>query len=272
MAKREILQVPIGAGRTHMREGRNTPVYRPDGMVGWILNFTPAGRGLINSGEDQFAVVRGDWLLFPPDVIHDYFADLDYGYWIHLWVYFTPRSHWLEYLDWEEESLGVLHLRQPKSKRRTQLQRRFEELINFVHSHRVHRIDLAMNALEEILLWLDNYNPRQGRKPMDERIRAIVDQLCSDYAKPFDLDALAAECGLSPSRFSHLFKSQVGSAPGQFLKQQRLQRAQELLLMTPMPITDVAATVGYDNPFYFTRIFHDHLGVSPREFRRREWL
>ena len=50
---------------------------------------------------------------------------------------------------------------------------------------------------------------------------------------------------------------------------QRLQQAAYLLRDRNLRITDVARQVGYEDLFYFSKLFKDRYGVSPREFRRR---
>jgi AraC family transcriptional regulator of arabinose operon len=80
---------------------------------------------------------------------------------------------------------------------------------------------------------------------------------------------IAAQCGLSPSRFAHLFRHQTGETPQRYLELQRLKRARELLEFTQEPIAVIARSVGYENPFYFTLRFKRHNGASPRQWRQR---
>jgi AraC family transcriptional regulator of arabinose operon len=56
--------------------------------------------------------------------------------------------------------------------------------------------------------------------------------------------------------------------PGQFLELQRLNRAKQLLELTPRTIQAIASEVGFDNPFYFTQRFKRQTGLSPRDYRR----
>ena len=57
--------------------------------------------------------------------------------------------------------------------------------------------------------------------------------------------------------------------PQQFLEQQRLDRARQLLELSGRSIGDIAADVGFDNPFYFTLRFKRLTGLSPRDYRKR---
>lgn len=131
------------------------------------------------------------------------------------------------------------------------------------------REPFAMNALEETLLWCDTQNPRSDQVRMDSRIRQAMDFLCTHLDKKTTLQAVADACGLSTSRLAHLFREQVGLTAQQFLEQQRLDRAIQLLELTPRPIQAIAYEVGYENPFYFTLRFKRHTGLSPRDYRKR---
>jgi len=125
-----------------------------------------------------------------------------------------------------------------------------------------------MNALEEVLLWCD-MQPRPGAPRLDPRVQAAMDILCRRLGDLVSFDTVAGECGLSESRLSHLFREQSGLTPMQYLEQQRVSRACQLLDFTTRSVTAIAAEVGYENPFYFTLRFKQHTGYSPREYRKR---
>jgi YesN/AraC family two-component response regulator len=54
----------------------------------------------------------------------------------------------------------------------------------------------------------------------------------------------------------------------QYVLSLRMSNAQSLLENTEYNITEIAEAVGYDNPLYFSRLFHKHVGMSPSEYRR----
>ena len=129
---------------------------------------------------------------------------------------------------------------------------------------------LAMNALEEVLLWLDAENPRAADAALDPRVRAVTEHVCRHLDQRLSLDDLADVAGLSVSRLAHLFRELTATTPQQFLEQQRLARARQLLAATPLSIKEIAQQVGFENPFYFSLRFRRGTGMSPRAWRRRE--
>ena len=81
---------------------------------------------------------------------------------------------------------------------------------------------------------------------------------------------LAAVANFSPSHFFAVFKQATGFAPMDFFIRLRMQRACELLDETIMCIKEVADELGYDDPFYFSRVFKSVNGMSPTDYRRLE--
>lgn len=78
---------------------------------------------------------------------------------------------------------------------------------------------------------------------------------------------LAAQASISPSHFFALFKRRIGCAPIDCFIRLRMQHACHLLDETVMSVKEVAATLGYDDPFYFSRIFKSVNHVAPSEYR-----
>lgn len=81
------------------------------------------------------------------------------------------------------------------------------------------------------------------------------------------LKDLAAVVEMSPYHFARMFKQSTGFTPHQYLVQQRLTKAKELLRFTAMAIGDIAYTVGYKNPGHFAKVFRQHTKVSPTAYR-----
>lgn len=102
-----------------------------------------------------------------------------------------------------------------------------------------------------------------------DAIRQVRQYLRHNLDTAFTVPELAAMAGLSTSHFSALFRATTGTSVKDYLKRLRSARARELLITTALPITRIAAMVGYDDALYFSRQFRAVNGVSPSEFRRR---
>ncbi|MBY5581419.1 helix-turn-helix transcriptional regulator [Rhizobium leguminosarum] len=106
---------------------------------------------------------------------------------------------------------------------------------------------------------------RQERRDMAD----IVETLRRRATQPLDLAAFAAEHGMSPATLRRRFTLETGLPPKAFQLRARMDHAKQLLATTDEKIETVAAMIGLDDPFYFSRVFHEREGCSPREFRAR---
>jgi AraC family transcriptional regulator len=79
---------------------------------------------------------------------------------------------------------------------------------------------------------------------------------------------LAAIAKLSPCHFARAFKLSVGTTPHEYLVDRRLEKAQELLAATDLPLAEIALATGFSDQSHFARRFRDHLGTTPSAFRR----
>lgn len=99
--------------------------------------------------------------------------------------------------------------------------------------------------------------------------RATVAEVVRErLADELSISTLAEAVSLSPFHFARSFRATTGLAPHRFVTIIRLQRAQELLVRTPMLVADVAAAVGYSNVNHFRRMFRSQIGELPSVLRR----
>ena len=102
---------------------------------------------------------------------------------------------------------------------------------------------------------------------MDGRIEWATAEIEQRLGEPLNIARLADALNLSPSRFSHLFREQVGVSPMRFVRDRRMERAAALLESTFLTVKEVMARVGCNDPSHFARDFRAHHGISPREWR-----
>ena len=80
---------------------------------------------------------------------------------------------------------------------------------------------------------------------------------------------LALEINLSPSHLQRLFKHQTGVSMGEWLTEQRLQRAAHLLAKSYLSVKEIAHTVGYEHPSSFIRAFERRFTQAPARYRKQ---
>lgn len=260
-----VIQLVTG----HFRESRGYATWREKGTDDWLLILTLSGRGRFGYRGGQVFAEPGDATLLRPGTLHDYGVEPARQQWELLWAHFHPRPHWHELLDWPEAASGLMQITLRDAETRQRIVARFFEANQQAHGALPRRERFAMNALEEVLLWCDTQNPRSEQAHLDTRVRLAMDYACQNLTEKLTLDALSEVSGLSVSRLAHLFRRQVGITPLQFVELQRLERATQLLELTPRTVQEISAEVGFDNPFYFSARFKRRTGLSPRDYRKR---
>jgi AraC family transcriptional regulator of arabinose operon len=251
-----VLQLLTG----HFHESTAYRVYRPHGVGDWLLIHTVSGAGRFGHVDGELVAGPGDWVLIRPGTLHDYSAVAS---WELLWVHFQPRAEWLPWLDWPELSKGLMRLHIADDGPAAQ----FAEVHRLAQSDLARREAFAMNGLEALMLACDMHNPRATVSRYDRRVVAAMEYLDRHLQQKTSLDEVAAAVGLSPSRLAHLFKAEAGQTPQTYLEQRRMQRATELLQRTGFSVQQIAAVVGFESPFYFSRRFKAATGRSPSYFR-----
>lgn len=78
---------------------------------------------------------------------------------------------------------------------------------------------------------------------------------------------LAAVVGISQYYFSRLFKQSTGLAPYQYVVQQRVERAKQLLRQQNLTIADIALLCGFANQSHFTKLFRQVTGLTPKQYQ-----
>ena len=103
----------------------------------------------------------------------------------------------------------------------------------------------------------------------ESRIQQCIAFMCQHLDQPLQVAALAARASTSPSHFFVLFKRVTGSPPIDYFIRLRMQRARQLLETGPLQVKEVAAAVGYEDPFYFSRVFKSLYRLAPSHYRAR---
>jgi transcriptional regulator GlxA family with amidase domain len=105
-----------------------------------------------------------------------------------------------------------------------------------------------------------------------EKIEQTISYMMTHLDRPLQISTLAAMACVSPSHFFALFKRRTGCAPMDYFTRLRMERACLLLDTTNRSVKEVAATLGYEDPFYFSRVFKSVNQLAPTDYRQRPKL
>lgn len=100
-------------------------------------------------------------------------------------------------------------------------------------------------------------------------IEPALRHIRDSYAVPLTVEALATLCGVSKHYFCRVFKSTVGKASMEYLRDYRLGVSKALLCNTDKSVTEIADACGFESVNYFCRLYKKQVSCSPVEYRRR---
>jgi AraC-like DNA-binding protein len=110
-----------------------------------------------------------------------------------------------------------------------------------------------------------------GHQPRTTQTRKFVEKIqqyvSENYATPFTREQIADALGVTPTYVSRVFRQQSGMALWDYVNSFRVARACELLEHSDLSVTEVAFTVGFNDPAYFSRVFRKQTGKSPAAYR-----
>jgi len=135
---------------------------------------------------------------------------------------------------------------------------------------------LETNALLRLLLapFLSVHSPSSVSNTLEglRRFDRVLEHIQQNLASPIALAELAELAELNAAYFSDLFGRLMGLPPIQYVNRRKMEHAQTLLLTTDRPLKWVARQCGFDDEFYFSRLFKKITGLAPAHYRRQARL
>ena len=104
-------------------------------------------------------------------------------------------------------------------------------------------------------------------RSVDPLVNTVLAYLDQHIHAPMTLKTLSKYAGVSGQHLNRLFKQAIGTTPLLYVSELRLNRAAALLREGQMTIKAIAEAVGFDDPYYFSKKFRKHFGLSPSEYR-----
>lgn len=259
---RDLYCVAVGSYLNLVEHDIDRPQGRPDDLFIYCVG----GKGFGTVGGRRYELRKGDAIFFPAGRPHAYGADPGDPYKIY-WFHFAGRAV-PDYLRLMEvaENRPLLYLPDPEA-----LIPAFVELQQYVVKGASRADFLSITAHLSRFLALVNLR-RQAAAPrarsVDENLTRTIGYMREHVESHLKLGELAQMAGLSITHYSALFRRKTGFAPVDYFIRLRMQRACRLLAATRDRVQDVARQMGYEDVYYFSRLFSRVMGTSPGRYRR----
>lgn len=238
--------------------------YGPILRNGYLIHYVLSGEGIYKTRGKLFRLKKGDAFLICPDELIYYEAD-KYHPWSYTWIGmqgikikgYLKRTSLLEQL--------VVHYGQDKQL--IQYHEKMSEADKLPQNR-----DLIMNSiLYEYLFYLANKFPNKQysiNEKKSDYVEEALQYIEEHYCDPIRIEDVANHLNINRSYLHHIFKSFTNVSVQSYLLDYRIRQSCILLRDTTMSIRVIAHSVSYDDPLYFSRIFHQKMGMSPSEYRK----
>jgi AraC family transcriptional regulator of arabinose operon len=228
----------------------------------WVLG----GRGFARTEGQHCKVQAGDLLTFRRQVPQEYGADPQRP-WHIVWLHYSGQLGPLVTAAIREHGGPCVRLGLDD-----RLVEQWRELVVAQGSGGPAMrlgVNMSLQALVGRIIGLLAQRGRADGKGLAFDLHKVHLHIHNHLDEPITLGDLARLVNLSPTHFARVFRQHHGVAPIDYVIQKRMLLAASLLTDTSMPLKQVCVRVGYNDPFYFSRLFKKVTGLNPSAYRRR---
>lgn len=273
-----VVSNPLPSGESALTvlfagESQTKPVHRlgPKVYDYYLIHYVISGRGVFSTQGEEYALGAGDSFVIEPEQLISYVSD-EQDPWHYCWIAFTG-----EQAPTLVASTGINPL-QPifHIKRHRHIPVLFRHIQQAL---RAKNVSAQLKSIGYLLLLLGEYcETLSASTPAgivteaesDRIVQQAIHYLSTQYAEPITIEMMAESLGYNRAYLSRLFKRHTKVTPVTFLLKLRVDKARQLLReRLELTIEQIAASVGFYDPLYFSKQFRRLYGVSPSEYRNQ---
>jgi len=234
---------------------------RSSGSDDYILLYCMDGHGYIEEAGKRTPLSPNSFYILSKNSPHHY-GSIAKKPWSIYWVHFNGKTAKLLYKRYAESGYpNVL------AYDKTRIER-FNYLIKTLHED---FNEVAMDLLYiNLLNFITSFTHVEGNKEdfPDDIISKTISFMKDHVNETFQIKDFAASANYSVTRFSQLFKARTGYAPMGYFLHLKIQSACQYLSFSKMNVKEIAQVHGFNDPYYFSRIFKSITEKSPLSYRR----
>ncbi|MCU7548828.1 AraC family transcriptional regulator [Chitinophagaceae bacterium LB-8] len=240
----------------HYRERKN-------GCEDYILLYSLGGKGYIENAEEKFELAPNQFIIIPPHQYHRFQADIN-DPWTIYWVHFSSNK-----LNELNKEFNVEQYYKPTDIFYDEkiIDVWFEMYSSLASEYSTTTIGYANFCLYRFLSFFffpnNKFNILEQECPLDQSIEYMK----ANIDKRLTADIIANQFQYSSSHYTAIFKKKTGSSPIDYFINMKIHFACQLLSQSELKIREIAEKVGYDDPYYFSRLFKQIMNKSPKEYR-----
>lgn len=237
----------------------------------YLIHYVISGKGVFSSQGEEYELGAGDSFVIEPEQLISYVSD-EIDPWHYCWIAFTGAQA-AALVD----STGVNPL-QPiiHTKRNRHIPVLFRHIQQALRSKKA---NAQLKSIGYLHLLLGEYCETLSASTLagvvteaesDRIVQQAIHYLSTQYAEPITIELMAESLGYNRAYLSRMFKRHTKVTPVTFLLKLRVDKARLLLReRLELTIEQIASSVGFYDPLYFSKQFRRWYGVSPSEYRNQ---
>ena len=229
----------------------------------FLLHHVVRGRGVYVCGNRRYELSAGDTFLSCPNTTIHYWADEE-DPWEYVWVGFSglDAEGYVRQTDFTPE--------EPVLRDSGRLRPLMEAVYASCGTAAWENLEMTAR-LYSLLSYLVRTAQRKGARKGEapDCAQLAAEYMMNHYEQSITVEGLAAYVSVSHSSLYRRFVKRFQVSPKRFLLEYRIERACALLESTGCSIQEISNSVGFEDPFYFSRAFKEVKGVSPRQYAAR---
>jgi len=233
----------------------------------YLIHYISGGCGIYKAGGETWRLSAGDVFLVYPNVEVSYQAD-GIDPWEYNWVGFagSDAAAIMDATDFTPKEL-VLHDIPFGAELKEHLQR-----INAAFGNSfANAVEMTGELYLTLMLFVKHAGRRASGHNTDAAdVRRAIDYIDFHYSYPITVEDIASYTGVSRSTLFREFRECLDLSPKEYLDNYRVRRAAFLLRSSGLSIGSVAASVGYTDALYFSKVFRKKKDMTPTEYRNRK--
>ena len=233
--------------------------YGPEVRQHYLLMYCVDGTAVCKKDDDEISFGAHDlYVMFPNEKIH--YVTPTGSYWTSWWVgvYGSLTDTLMEMLGVTKDN-PFIHIRDNYTME-CLMKEIYDTSLNSDASSKMKCISL----LYELFSFLMKDAGSTYKSDIICDAQNIIEHNLSGQISVADL---AEKLGINPSYLTRIFKQKHSKSPKDYILDLKIKRAKELLKTTDVSVTDIARSIGFDDPLYFSRLFKKRTNLTPTEYR-----
>ncbi|WP_416151662.1 helix-turn-helix domain-containing protein [Salipaludibacillus sp. HK11] len=242
---------------------------RKTGCDSHIMIYCSSGEGRVDLYKNQLIHIKSQtFFIIPANTPHTYFADSKNPwsiYWFHV--------RGTDVFDLIHSFNIALHPIQMTFKDTSVLIQSFNQCYDLIQAKSYsipHHLFLSQTIKYLVSLVGISAQKNDGKGKKNAYIDEAIHYMENHIHTSISLEDLANSTRLSKQHLTQLFKEEIGFPPIDYFLRLKIQRACQLLDLTNDSIKEIAFMVGFNDPYYFSRMFKKIISHSPTEYRKTQ--